>query len=234
MRFRIIAIATLIATIGSAANPSLSQTDLNAQLNAELKQAVCAQQWRRAIQIIDRMRVRVPQMESQLVSYRTQMQTLARSRTRIENWPPAYCTAAPTTPASTTAPTLTPTPAATPATGERTSAITGSVAANEISAPFRGRRVRGIVVNNTNNPVTQVKVTYSIVRTTGADGQPIPEQVLETGTAAIRGTIAPGGQANFETLVNSQIRGNPKIVSVEWKNTLDNSDGANPPRRRAQ
>ncbi|WP_249105739.1 hypothetical protein [Argonema galeatum] len=233
MRFRILAIATLITTIGLTANPSLSQIDLNAQLNAQLKQAVCAQQWRQAIQILDRMRARVPQMESELVSYRRQIQALANTRARIQNWPPNYCTAATSAavPATQITPTATPaTPAATPAT----SAITGTVAVNQIEAVFRGRRVRGTVANNTNNPVTQIKVTYSIVRTTDADGQTIPEQVLQAGSAAIPGTIQPGRQVPFESLVNSQIRGSAKVVSVEWKNTLDGSEGANPPRRIAQ
>ncbi|HEY9849575.1 MAG TPA: hypothetical protein V6D28_08975 [Leptolyngbyaceae cyanobacterium] len=237
MRVRVFAIAALIGTIGLTISPSLSQTDLNAQLNAQLKEAVCAQQWRRAIHILDRMRERTPPMETELLNYRRQMQRLARSRTRItENWPPEYCTAVPSTPVSTTQPTPTPTATpvatATPATAETPSAIRGMVAVSQINAPFRSRRVRGTIVNNTNNPVTQVKVNYSIVRTTDPDGQPIPEQVLETGSTAISGTIPPGGQANFETLVNQQIRGNPKVVSVEWKNTLDGSEGANPPRRR--
>ncbi|MCL1472614.1 hypothetical protein [Argonema antarcticum] len=232
MRFRILAIATLITTIGLAASPSLSQIDLNAQLNAQLKQAVCAQQWRQAIQILDRMRARVPQMESELVSYRRQIQALANTRARIQNWPPNYCTAATSAPVQATQPTPTATPA-TPAT-PTTSAITGTVAVNQIEAVFRGRRVRGTVANNTNNPVTQIKVTYNIVRTTDADGQTIPEQVLQTGSAAIAGTIQPGRQVPFESLVNLQIRGSAKVVSVAWKNTLDGSDGANPPRRIAQ
>lgn len=235
MRVRVFAIAASIGIIGLTVNPSLSQTDLNAQLNEQLKEAVCAQQWRHAIQILDRMRQRIPEMETQLLSYRRQMHALARSRTRItQNWPPEYCTATPSTPVSNVQPTPTATPVATvtPATGETASAITGMVAVSQINAPFRSRRVRGTIVNNTNNPVNQVKVNYSIVRTTNADGQPIPEQVLETGSTEIPGTISPGGQANFETLVNLQIRGNPKVVSVEWKNTLDGSEGANPPRRR--
>lgn len=235
MRFRILAIATLIATVGLAASPSLSQIDLNAQLNAQLKQAVCAQQWRQAIQILDRMRARVPQMESELVSYRRQIQALANTRARIQNWPPNYCTAATTSaPVPATQPTPTATPAATPAATPTTSAIAGTVAVDRIDAVFRGRRVRGTVVNNTNNAVTQIKVTYSIVRTTNADGETIPEQVLETGLAAIPGTIQPRGQVAFESLVNLPIRGSAKVVSVEWKNTLDGSDGANPPRRRPQ
>ena len=231
MKFKVLASAALIGTVGLAASPSLSQIDVNAQLNAQLRQAVCAQQWRRAIQIVDRMRVRAPQLDTQLTSYRRQLQDLAKSRARIQqNWPPQYCTAAaPSSPAPTTQTTPTNTPAITGSA----SPITGLVAVNEIGGVFRSRRVRGTVVNSTNNPVTNVRITYSIVRTSDADGNPVPQQVIETASTSIRGTIPPGGQVNFEGSVDQRIRGDAKVVSVEWRNTLDNSQGANPPKKPA-
>lgn len=235
MKLKFLASAVTITMIGLVAIPALSQTDINAELNAQLKQAICAQQWRKAIHILNRMRARVPQMESQLISYRRQIQTLANSRTRIrQNWPPEYCTATATnTPAITpqTTPTLTPT---TPAPTATTSAVTGEVAVNEISTVFRGRTVRGIVVNNTNNPVTNVKVNFAIVRNTTSDGEPSEERVIETASREIPGTIPPGRQINFEGSVNQRIRGVAKVVSVEWRNTIDGSAGSNPPNQNAQ
>ncbi|MBE9225682.1 hypothetical protein IQ264_09635 [Phormidium sp. LEGE 05292] len=235
MKLKFLASAATITIMGLLASPSLSQTDINAELNAELKQAVCTQQWRKAINILNRMRARVPQMESQLISYRRQIQTLANSRTRIQqNWPPQYCTVTATnTPAATpqTTPTLPPT---IPATTPTISAVKGEVAVNEISAVFRGRTVRGVVVNNTNNPVTNVKINFAIVRNTTADGEPTEERAVETGSQEIAGTIPPGGQVNFEGSVNQRIRGDAKVVSVEWKNTIDNSDGSNPPKLNPQ
>lgn len=235
MKRKFLASFATITILGLLASPSLSQTDINAELNAQLKQAICTQQWRKAINILNRMRARVPQMESQLISYRRQIQSLANSRARIQqNWPPEYCTATATnTPAPTTqtTPVITPT---TPATTATTSAVTGEVAVNEISSVFRGRTVRGIVVNNTNNPVTNVKVNFAIVRNTTPDGEPTEEQVIETGSREIPGTIAPGRSVNFEGSVNQRIRGNPKVISVEWKNTIDNSEGSNPPRQNPQ
>ena len=235
MERKFLASVATIIILGLLASPSLSQIDINAELNAELKQAICTQQWRKAINILNRMRARVPQMESELISYRRQIQTLANSRARIqENWPPEYCTATTTnTPAPTTqtTPTLPPT---IPATTAATSAVKGEVAVNEISSVFRGRTVRGVVVNNTNNPVTNVKVNFAIVRNTTPDGETIEERVIETGSREISGTIAPGGKINFEGSVNQRIRGNPKVISVEWRNTIDNSEGSNPPKEDPQ
>ncbi|MFB2897332.1 hypothetical protein ACE1CI_30820 [Aerosakkonemataceae cyanobacterium BLCC-F50] len=235
MKLKFLASVATITILGLLPTPSLSQTDINAELNAELKQAICTQQWRKAINILNRMRARVPQMESELNSYRRQIQSLANSRARIQqNWPPAYCTATATnTPAATpqTTPTLTPT---TPAATATTSAVTGEVAVNEITAVFRGRTVRGVVVNNTNNPVTNVKVNFAIVRNTTPDGEPAEERVIETASREIPGTIPPGGQANFEGSVNQRVRGNPKVISVEWRNTSDGSEGSNPPRQNTQ
>jgi len=232
MKLKFLANAITITILGLLASPSLSQTDINAELNAQLKQAICTQQWRKAIEILNRMKARVPQMESQLITYRRQIQTLANSRARIQqNWPPEYCTATATnTPAPTTQVTPTPTPT-TPAT---ISAIKGVVAVNEISSVFRGRVVRGTVVNNTNNPVTNVKVNFAIVRNTTPDGEPTEERVIETGSREILGTIPIGGQINFEGSVNQRIRGDAKVVSVEWKNTIDGSEGSNPPKKKVE
>lgn len=235
MKDKFLASVVTITILVLLPSPTLSQTDINAELNAELKQAICTQQWRKAINILNRMRARVPQMESQLISYRRQIQTLANSRARIrENWPPEYCTATATNTPVTTTETTPVLPPTTPATTAAASAVTGEVAVNEISTVFRGRTVRGVVVNNTNNPVTNVKVNFAIVRNTTPDGEPTEERVIETGSREIPGTIAPGGQINFEGSVNQRIRGNPKVISVEWRNTIDNSEGSNPPKQNPQ
>lgn len=70
MKRKFLASAATITILGLLASPTLSQTDTNAELNAQLKQAICTQQWRRAIHVLNRMKARVPQMESELNSYR--------------------------------------------------------------------------------------------------------------------------------------------------------------------
>lgn len=234
MKLKFLASAATISIFGLFVNPSLSQTDINAELNSQLKQAICTQQWRKAINILNRMRTRVPQMESELVSYRRQIQTLANSRARIQqNWPPQYCTSAATnTPAPTTqtVPVIAPTTPATATATPTNSAVTGEVAVNQINGVFRGRTVRGVVVNNTNNPVTNVKVNFAIVRNSTPDGEAGEERIIESGSREIPGTIPPRGTINFEGRVNQIIRGDAKVVSVEWKNTIDGSEGSNPPK----
>lgn len=57
-----------------------------ASLNAQLQQAVAAQNWRRAIQLVDKMIIYLPQRAAELKSYRTQLQKLLAAGVKV---PPA-------------------------------------------------------------------------------------------------------------------------------------------------
>ena len=66
-------------------NPSYAQGDLNAQLRT----AVCSQDWGGAIAIVDRMRSLVPSnspSQGQLATYRQQLENLLRINLRLDNW----------------------------------------------------------------------------------------------------------------------------------------------------
>ena len=84
MKLKGLNIAGLLAAIGLiqvvGATPSLSQTDLNTRL----RQALCAQNWGQAMQIIDQMkRAAGPQYAAQLTLYRGQIATLARENVNL-------------------------------------------------------------------------------------------------------------------------------------------------------
>ena len=69
--------------------PSYAQGDLNAQLRT----AVCSQDWSGAIAVVDRMRPLVPSnspSQGQLTNYRQQLENLLRVNLRLDNW---ACTA---------------------------------------------------------------------------------------------------------------------------------------------
>ena len=68
--------------------PALAQTtNPAAPLNTELNQAVCQQDWTRAIRVIDRMRPQTPaDRRGELTVYRSRLQALLNSGTPIPNW----------------------------------------------------------------------------------------------------------------------------------------------------
>ncbi len=82
MKLKALATAVLATTtMGlSVARPGLSQTDLNAQL----RQAVCSQNWSQAIQVVDQMKkVSAPEYTSELTMYRGRLVALASSGARV-------------------------------------------------------------------------------------------------------------------------------------------------------
>ena len=99
--------------------PVLAQTtNPAAPLNTELNQAVCQQDWTRAIRVIDRMRPQTPaDRRGELTVYRSRLQALLNSGTPIPNW---QCGAGgaslSTAPSGTTAPSNPATAATNPAT----------------------------------------------------------------------------------------------------------------------
>ncbi|MBD0343742.1 MAG: hypothetical protein ICV63_02660 [Coleofasciculus sp. Co-bin14] len=95
MKLRVLITAILLGAIElvllAATRPSLSQTAppglSQPDLNVELRQALCTQNWERAIQIVDRMkRAAGRQYNSQLTLYRGQLEAIARENTRIPGW----------------------------------------------------------------------------------------------------------------------------------------------------
>ncbi|HEY9612877.1 hypothetical protein [Allocoleopsis sp.] len=64
----------------TAARPSLGQPDLNAQL----RQALCAQNWGQALQVLDQMkRAAEPRYTSQINLYRSRIQVFARENVQL-------------------------------------------------------------------------------------------------------------------------------------------------------
>ena len=67
----------------AAIRPSLSQNDLNAQL----QEALCSQDWGRALQVIDQMKkVAGRQYASELTLYRGRLEVLARENAKVPEW----------------------------------------------------------------------------------------------------------------------------------------------------
>lgn len=67
----------------AAAEPSFSQNDLNAQL----QESLCGQNWRRALEIIDQMKkLAGREYASQLTLYRGRIEVLARENSRVPGW----------------------------------------------------------------------------------------------------------------------------------------------------
>jgi hypothetical protein len=92
MKFKGLIPAILLAAIGliplAAARPSLSQTKptnvSQPNLNLQLQQALCAQNWGQALQILDRMKSAAgPEYASQIVMYRGRIEALARENAQV-------------------------------------------------------------------------------------------------------------------------------------------------------
>jgi aldose sugar dehydrogenase len=85
MKLKIIAVALLLNTLGFAAVPRSIAQDANTQL----QQAVCAQDWKNAIAIVDRIIAATPQQSprrTHLETYRSRLESLSSSSTNIPNW----------------------------------------------------------------------------------------------------------------------------------------------------
>jgi glucose/arabinose dehydrogenase len=85
MKAKVIAIALLLNTLGFTAVPRSVAQDANTQL----QQAVCTQDWKEAIAIVDQLLAATPQQSSernQLTTYRRRLQALSTSNANIPNW----------------------------------------------------------------------------------------------------------------------------------------------------
>lgn len=83
MKLRFLVTTVLLTTMGLApVRPSFSQTDLNAQLN----QALCSQNWAQAIDIVAQMKVAAPEYAGELTVYMSQLQALLESKAIFSDW----------------------------------------------------------------------------------------------------------------------------------------------------
>jgi len=88
MKLKRLTTAVLLSATGfiqlAVARPSLSQPQTD--LNAQLKQALCTQNWGQALQILDRLkRAAGPQYASQITIYRGRIEALARQNVKMPN-----------------------------------------------------------------------------------------------------------------------------------------------------
>lgn len=100
MRSRILALTILLAASGFVTLPSRSQ-----ELNTQLQQAVCTQDWNQAIAIVEQLIAAAPQQSqqrTQLEAYRSRLQTLSTSGANIPNWAESCSTGAQAVPESNT------------------------------------------------------------------------------------------------------------------------------------
>jgi hypothetical protein len=72
----------------SVATPIVAQANLNNQLRS----ALCRQNWAQAIAVIDQMKKSAPNYIPQLNDYRASLVNLRNANARLPGWPPAdYC-----------------------------------------------------------------------------------------------------------------------------------------------
>lgn len=83
MKLRILALSLILWATGLV-SPQPSQG--SNQLNEQLRQAICGQNWYRAIQIIQRMKQLAPQDAGRLTVYQNRLQSLAERNLRLPDW----------------------------------------------------------------------------------------------------------------------------------------------------
>lgn len=197
----------------SVPRPGLAQTDLNAQL----RQAVCSQNWSQAVQVVDQMKkVSAPEYTSQLTMYRGRLEALANSGARVPS-SELNCSAGSTAIAANNAPTRS-SDSRVPAKANGSvivSAINMRSGGNEY---FRQKIVSGTVINNTNEPVTRVRVTYKVIQpVTNYGGVEIGENIIYSGDVEVNPrAIQPRGQGVFTAEIDGKTRGVVRVVSVDW------------------
>lgn len=99
MRPRILTVV-LLTTLGLATPPSLAQ-----ESNSQLQQAVCSQDWRQAIGIVDQMIAATPQPSThraELEAYRNQLQGFSSRSVKVPNWAEQCTNSTEVAPASNT------------------------------------------------------------------------------------------------------------------------------------
>lgn len=114
-----LSVVTLFATMVSVVPISHAQVDLN----VELKQALCSQDWQKTLRVLDRMIVASPEYATEIRVYRGRIAAFAQKKVKFPNWTTGcFDEKAPvgadgntpaTTPATPTTPTV-PSPTAIP------------------------------------------------------------------------------------------------------------------------
>jgi hypothetical protein len=124
-----------LGCIGIMGLPALAQTNpAPTGLNAELSQAVCQQDWARAIRVVDRMRPLTPEARrGELTVYRSRLHAMLTSQTTIPN---LQCGA--TTPAATPRPS--PSVATNSSPANNPAPNQASNTPNEVETTIRGVR----------------------------------------------------------------------------------------------
>jgi hypothetical protein len=219
MKLKILATAVLATTtIGlSVARPGVAKTDLNAQL----KQAVCSQNWNQAIQVVDQMKkVSGSEYASQLTMYRGRLEALANSGARVPS-SELNCSAGNTVAITATAANNAPARSSDSRVPTNTKGAVIVSAINMRSGGnqyFRKKIVSGTVRNNTNELVTRVHVTYKVVNPiTNYGGVEIGEDLIYSGDVQVNPkAIQPGGQGVFTAEIDEKTRGIVRVVSVDW------------------
>jgi len=209
----------------SVAHPGVAQTDLNTQL----RQAVCSQNWSQAIQVVEQMKkVSAPEYTSQLTMYRGRLEALANSGAKIPS-SELNCSAGgiTTIAANNAAIRISDSRVPTKANGSViVSAINMRPGGNQY---FRKQIISGTVINNTNEPVTRVNVTYKVVKPiTNYGGVEIGEDLIYSGDVEVNPVnIPPRGQGVFTAEIDGKARGFIRVVSVDW-NKADNFSALTP------
>jgi hypothetical protein len=95
---------------------------------------------------------------------------------------------------------------------------------------FGRKMVEGEVSNGTNNSISRIKVAYKIVKPIiNARRLASGEEVTYSGTAVVESVaIDSGTKGVFTTIgIPPTVTGEVKILSVQWINNSDNSQGIN-------
>lgn len=219
MKFKALTTAMLVATMGlSTAHPGLSQTDLNAQL----QQNICTQNWSRAIQVVDQMKkVASPGYASQLTMYRGRLEAMASSGARVPS-NELNCSASRPANAVSNAPTRS-LDSSVPATANGSVIVSAINMRSGGNQYFRKKIISGTVINNTNETIKRVRVTYKVVQPiTNYGGVEIGENIIYSGNIEVNpSAIQPRTQGVFTTEIDEKTKGIVRVVSVDWDKTGD-------------
>lgn len=95
LRLGVALIAVLVTPISTTFLTSPANAANVTNLNAQLKQSVCTQNWGEAVKIIDQMIAITPSsnqtQHNELQTSRVRMQNLSISRTNVDSWLETYC-----------------------------------------------------------------------------------------------------------------------------------------------
>lgn len=93
MKRQWIATALAMISLGLPQTKAIAQANMvNGSLNLKMRQALCAQDWVRAVRVIDQMKKATPFYRQELNYYRARLVILRNQGARVPAWPsPSYC-----------------------------------------------------------------------------------------------------------------------------------------------